>query len=376
VSKPSVIFDKSILAHSVGGITRYLSSLADAVSATAGKSGMEFSTIDVPASHPGAQDGLSADISLEDPFYLKIPFLRRIPIRNDWEFKSRRRRLTALLPNCSIYHASGVQPVYPIGSRPVVTVYDMTAIENPQWHTPETVHYAKREMKLIEGGASVISISKWTANRLTKYMGGRIDRSRICVAGGAADDLFTKGAADRKVLDKYLLTEDSYLLHVGNYVPRKNIPFIIDVHERACADGFKLPLVLVGAGRWGKIETRADNVKVLENITDSDLLNLYKGARALLFPSECEGLGLPALEALACGTPVIASDAGALAETVGMDGVILPVGDSDTWRKEIMHLEDVEYMSTLRDRASGHQRPRWGDAAERVCTFYREMTNE
>lgn len=373
MSKPAVFFDMSILAHSVGGITRYLTSLYKAISELDENPDVIFKTIDVPAVHPGVKT-ITAGTILQDPLYLKIPFLRRIPLEYDWELKSRRKRLTSLLPDCRVYHTSGVQPIYPEGSFPVVTVYDLSAIEHPEWHTPETVRFADAEMKLIEDGAAVVTISQWTANRLIENMGSVIERDCICVAGGAADDFFSPGRANREILAKYSLREGLYLLHVGNFVPRKHIPFLIDVHSSACNNALDIPLVLVGAGKWGDLKPDGTNVVILENIPDDDLLNLYRGARALLFPSECEGLGLPALEAMACGTPVIVSDAGALPETIGNDGVILPVGDKNRWVEEILHISDENYLNTLKDKVLKHKRPKWSDVAKRVCNFYGTVT--
>ncbi|MCK4505130.1 MAG: glycosyltransferase family 4 protein [Candidatus Aegiribacteria sp.] len=353
-------------------MSRYLLSAARALEKVAQEEGIELSTLDVPDVHPGVP-GPSVDcIELRTPFYLKIPFLRRIPIRRKWELRSRSRRIKQIAENCSIFHHSGVQPEFPEGSISAVTVYDLSALEHPEWHTGETVAFAEKEATMIRNGSRVVAISEWTAKQVSSLFD--IPLSDICVAGGAADDIFSPGEPSADTLRKLDLKSGEYLLHVGNLVPRKNIPFLVDIYYRARERGLRFPLVMVGSGAWGNVSIEHDsNVRIIGNINDRMLLDLYRGARILLYPSIYEGLGLPALEALACNTPVIAANATALAETVGNRGMLLSPDDPEQWIQVLLMLKDTGRMDELRSMAEGAPGESWRDVAKRLCGFYRKI---
>lgn len=333
----------------------------------AGK-GIDFVAVDVPAAHPGVPGPASAELSLRNPFYLNLPFIRRVPIRGGWEQRSRGRRL-GRLTRAGIYHHSGVQPVAPEGAISVVTVYDLSALEHPEWHTAETVEFARREERLILEGSHVAAISPWTAAQVSTRFG--IDPACIGVMGGAADGRFTPGEPSPDILRRIGLVAGGYLLHVGNFVPRKNLPFLIDVYLGCRSRGLKLPLVLAGAGGWGGVRVpEAEGLLVLTDVDDEVLVELYRGAGAVLVPSVCEGLGLPVLEALACGTPVAASTAAALPGTLGSHGALLDPFDGDAWSAQLMAFEDRSRVEALAAMARSAPRTTWRDCASNLCDFY------
>lgn len=370
-----VWFDLSIVPHALGGVSRYLLSLWKALETTASEHGIDVLPMDVPAAHPGVPGPIPGCTLLPDPLYLRIPLFRRIPIRNGWEERTRAERLAGLADGCDIFHHSGVQPCHPEGSISVLTIYDLSALEHPEWHTSDTVRYARRELALLSSGSAAAAISGWTSRQAVDVLG--LPTSRVRSIGGAADDIFTPGEPDRAVMAAHGLTPGGYLLHVGNFVPRKNVPFLLETYSTARSrHGLSLPLVMVGAGGWGGVEASpGDGLKVLRGIPDGELLQLYRGARALLLPSCCEGLGLPVLEALACGTPVIASNAAAIPETLGNAGVLVEAGDTETWLSELTSIEGEERYRVLKELAldASLTRPRWADVAGDLCCFYREL---
>jgi|GEM_PF-221005 len=368
-----VLFDLSIIPHAVGGVSRYLLSVAEALLGVADSLEIDFHTLDVPAAHPGVPGPEMNSLLLDTPFYLKIPFFRRLPIRKRWEERSRSRRLREISGGNSIFHHSGVQPEYPRGSVSVITVHDLSALENPQWHKNETVAFAEKEARLIEGGSSVMTNSEWTRRRVMDYFA--LPSERVFSAGGAACSIFSPGTPSCEVMKDLGLEPGGFLLHVGNFVPRKNIPFLLDVYRRSREKGVEIPLVLVGAGGWGEVAVdEGAGVRVLKSIPDNALVELYRGARALLYPSIFEGLGLPALEAFACGTPVISSNATALADTVGKDGIQLYPDDHQAWVEEIIALEEPQRVDELRIMSSAAVRKDWNDIARGICGFYRRIS--
>ncbi len=368
-----VLFDLSIVPHALGGVSRYLLSVAGAVLEVADQFGIDFVPLDVPAAHQGVPGPEMDCLLLETPFYLKIPFFRRFPIRKRWEERSRADRLRKIAGGKSVFQHSGVQPEYPAGSISVITMYDLSALEYPQWHTRETVLYAEQEARLIENGSSVVAISEWTKQRVMDYFG--LPSERVFTAGGAADGIFSPGTPSSEVMKELDLEPGGYLLHVGNFVPRKNIPFLLDVYSMSREKGVRIPLVLVGAGGWGDVEVYENKgVRVLKNLSDEAVVDLYRGARALLYPSNFEGLGLPALEAFACGTPVISSNTTALSDTVGNNGIQLDPSDHQAWIKEITALEEPERVDELRRMSSNAVQKNWRDVAKDICGFYRKIS--
>lgn len=368
-------FDLSTVPHALGGVSGYLLSLASALLESAGEDGWEVVTVDVPAVHPGIAGPAAATVSVPTPAYLKVPLFRRLPIRRGWEEGSRALRIAAASGYPAVYHHGGVQPCCPPGAVSVITVYDLSAMEHPEWHTPGTVEYFRIEEGLLRSGSYACAISGWTAMRLREVLG--IPRERILAAGGAAADSFSPGAPSPSVMEIYGLVPGEYMLHVGNFVPRKNIPFLCDCYARSREMGLELPLVFVGAGGWGEEgPSEGEGMSVFRSVPDEHMPHLYRGARVLLLPSECEGLGLPVLEALACGTPVVCSDAAALPETLDGCGRLLPVGDSEAWTTAMERLGDPAEVETLRKMAAKHRRVRWTGIAERVMEFYRRISGE
>jgi len=191
--------------------------------------------------------------------------------------------------------------------------------------------------------------------------------------------------ADRRVREKYGLT-GRYVFFVGVFEPRKNIPFLVDafsLFRRRSPVGGDFRLALAGgAGYRGReiadeiLQRGLDpEVRLLGYVPDEDLPALYRGADLLVVPSRYEGFGLPALEAMACGTPVLASDSSSLPEIVGPAGETFPLDDVDLLADRIAVLlsspERLEEMSGRgREWAA---RFTWAETASRTLDVYRSV---
>ena len=145
------------------------------------------------------------------------------------------------------------------------------------------------------------------------------------------------------------------LLHVGSTIPRKRVDTLLDVFAAVAAQRTDIRLLRVGGPFTAEQEARIDalgvrpRIEVLPFIERSVLAALYRRAALVLLPSEREGFGLPVIEALACGTPIVASDLPVLREVGGSAAEYCPVGDVDTWTARALALLDE------RER----DRPRW-----------------
>lgn len=356
------VLDVSICTHSRGGVGRWVAGLSRGL-ASANPAHL---SLDVSETHPLHATPIVEARILPAPFWTRIPLLRRSLYRKGRLETTRARRIRRFAGIPDVIHLSGVQP-FGFGRQTAVTFFDDTPWTSPDSHTAQTLFYSGRLESLIRQGASVVAISEWTARKAMGLFG--LPRERVCSVGGAPDEMFRPGAPDPGTLLRLGLLPDRYLLHVGSFVPRKNIPFLADCFTRASVPGLKL--VLAGSERWGDQRIpSSDCIMCRDDLSDADLLALYRGARALLVPSSEEGLGLPVLEALACGTPVVSSDGGALPETVGENGLVLPVMDGDIWERTIRDLASDTFVSGLRIMAGNHRSISWVDVGRRTLEFY------
>ncbi len=355
------VLDVTVCAHSAGGVGRWIKGLSGGL---AELSPLHLS-IDLPETHPGVPCTVREAVPVPSPEWMAIPLVRRHLIRKGRLESSRAERIARVTGMPDIIHLSGVQPLGD-GRVKVVTFFDDTPWTEPEKHTETTLLYAGRLRDLISDGAAVMAISRWAKERAIELF--QLPERMVGAVCGAADAGFTPGEPDPLVMESLGLEPGGYLLHVGSFVPRKNIPFLLDCFRKAGDTGRNL--VLAGAESWGEpLEVAGEGVKVLRSISDNLLLSLYRGAEALLLPSTSEGLGLPALEAIACGTPVISSGGGALEETVSGRGLVLPVNDTDAWVEAIRNGATDE----LREMAARASVNTWTDAAGEALEFYRGL---
>jgi len=170
-----------------------------------------------------------------------------------------------------------------------------------------------------------------------------------------------------------------YFLYVGTLGESKNVPFLVRAFERADTDA---SLVLVGraAERFGEVEAAIgesparDRIRLVRDADDGDVDGLYRGALALCLPSRYEGFGFPALEAMARGCPVLASDIPALREISDDGGLLLPLDDADAWATALARVaRDEAFRAELRARGVAVAgRYSWEGTARGVCRILLE----
>jgi glycosyltransferase involved in cell wall biosynthesis len=213
---------------------------------------------------------------------------------------------------------------------PVVMIaYDLIPFRFPQFYGGDRRMLEKRIRRGVERSAAIIAISECTKRDFVDMMGA--DPSRVHVIYPAVGARFAKrgdAPARARVLARYGVRAP-YLLYVGSLGPHKNVGTLIRVFRRLRQRlGLPHQLVLVGKAAWGRevVEAAADLVRagdcvVLDFIAHDDVPSLYQGAEAFAFLSLWEGFGLPPLEAMTAGVPVVVSSAGSLPEVVGDAGL-------------------------------------------------------
>lgn len=242
-----------------------------------------------------------------------------------WMGQLARLGFDRLLPDGTLFHATE-HLLLPLRSVPtVLTVHDLIFRRLPEHHKSLNRWYLNAALPLYCRRAThIIAISQCTRRDLIASY--QIDPEKISVIHEAADPRFEPQPPERvaAVRQRYNLPE-RYLLFVGTIEPRKNLTRLLHVFERLHREKLTDGLVIVGKRGWlygdffAELERSPAGERVIlpGYVPDEDLPAVYAGAQALAFPSLFEGFGLPAVEAMATGTPVACSGTSALPEVVG-----------------------------------------------------------
>lgn len=282
--------------------------------------------------------------------------------------------------------------------RSVITVHDLAFLREPALLDGQSRRYYGQIHDAVQRADAIIAPSESTRRDLLALTAAPAEK--IAVIPEAADrryrplDRAQRMAALRSP-DRTRLTPDMvrlvsgefgpFILFVGTIEPRKNLAMFFRAYARyrELAGRRAATLVLAGARGWRVDEElatldrlrRAGQVVWFDNANDEQLLLLYNAAATLVLPSRYEGFGLTALEALACGTPVLASDNSSLPEVVGSAGILLAPDDEEGWAAA---LREVTENRARRDALSAAGLLRaaefsWTRAAEQTLAVYRRV---
>ncbi|MDF3128779.1 glycosyltransferase family 1 protein [Kiritimatiellaeota bacterium B1221] len=291
---------------------------------------------------------------------------------------------TRFAPEADVYHFPNfIIPPLPAGPKAVVNIHDCCFIKCPETMEPKNRSYLQKRLPAtLRRADKILTISETMADELREAFGLPEDKVRATLLGPppTMNDL-PENQVDARV--KALGVDGPFLLNVGTLEPRKNHVFLFKVFE--ALKYFDGKLVLCGMKGWQvepileamQANGKADRILHLDYVEDDDLVALYRRAEALLFPSLYEGFGLPPVEAMRQGCPVISSDGGSLAEVVGDGGVVLPTKDPAEWAAGI---EDLLSSPDRRARLinAGHKKASqfsWRKCAEETWEVYRELEN-
>lgn len=259
----------------------------------------------------------------------------------------------------------------------VVTIHDAVPWTHPETLTTYGVRWHRRMGRLAAQVADAVVVpTQAVANELAHYLPLRQERVYVIGEGVASSFRVPPDADDRA---RRLGLPRDYLMTVATLEPRKGLDVAIAALARS--DAPALPLLVAGRPGWGGVDPAAeagraglpaDRLRLLGHLADPDLAVAVACARALLMPSRSEGFGLPLIEAMSVGTPVIASDAPALVEVAGGAALHVPIGDHGALARAIARIvTDAQFreqlVATGRERAAAFD---WGDAARRLWQLY------
>jgi len=268
-----------------------------------------------------------------------------------------------------------------------MTIYDLTFMLLPGFHTRETQSFSKAIRRYVERSDCIIAISEQTKRDIVEHLGIPADRIRVTLL--AADERYRviddRGVIE-PVLTKYGIASE-YILYAGTLEPRKNVPALVRAfHALKRERHIPHRLVLAGKKGWlydeifAEVSTLGLDADVIFTgyVPDEDLPLLYNGASLFVYPSLYEGFGLPPLEAMACGCPVITSDISSLPEVVGDAGVMINPRSCDDLAGAIARvLEDSNLAGIM--RAKGLARAAtfsWDRCARETVAIYRDVSGK
>jgi glycosyltransferase involved in cell wall biosynthesis len=323
---------------------------------------------------PGAY-GSAAVTSLPGP---------RRPLHLAWA-ALRRPAIDRWIPAADVVHVMAPTVPIPTAKPVVMTVHDLTPITHPHWHEPHARWLFTRTVQdSVRRGDRLIATSEFTRRDLTRVAGA--DPERVTVVHLGVDPLFapvSDSAASARVRSRYGLADAPYLLWLGASDARKNLPLLLDAFDQVRRHDGQQRLVLAGGrGRHASSVTEAieargltGHVVVTGYVERADLPVLMSDASVFVFPSLDEGFGLPPLEAMACGTPVIASTGGSLPEIVGDAARVVEADDAGALARAIAELTADERE---RERLSGVGLARvrefdWARTAEQTSAVYAQV---
>ena len=267
----------------------------------------------VSATMPSGPGNLSRWTRLVSLFW-RLPAYPAFFLRLIFHF-NQERNFRRYVKDYDIYHEAGFFPfLTPPHIRTVFTLHDLSVFRFPQYHPRERVLYSRIFLpKRCEKVSLFLTVSNYSREEMDRFL--NISRRKVVVTYESFDASTFYPRSQREISGFRCMRSlpEKYFLFVGSGDPRKNVVIIPEALSRATLD---IPLVVAGWSGWSG-KSIWEKVLFLGYVGDDELAHLYSGALALIFPSRYEGFGLPILEAMACGCPVVTTQEASMPEVAG-----------------------------------------------------------
>jgi len=266
----------------------------------------------------------------------------------------------------------------------ILTVHDLSFIQHPDGAAPKLRRWLNKVVPdSVNRAQHILADSQSTKEDLEKLL--NVAPNKISIVGAGIESRF-KPIADAQKLDrlrqKYRLPE-RFILGLGTLEPRKNYEGLIEAFNLLQVDHPDLHLVIAGGKGWlydsifeaAKKSPASSRVHLIGFVADEDLPALYSLAQVFAFPSHYEGFGIPALEAMACGAPVVAANNSSLPEIAGKAAVLLPATDTTALSNAICQFVSHPSLREEYTKAGIEQAKKftWETAAEKLLKVYQSL---
>jgi glycosyltransferase involved in cell wall biosynthesis len=355
-----IAVDYTAAARQGGGIGRYARELIGALLATDDKNAYVLMAASAGLGGRWRDEQARLRALAASPEHLTF---RSLPLTDDWMariWQRLRLPLPAELvtgPVDRFYSPDFVLPPLRKSTRSLLTVHDLSFLRHPDTFPPPLLRYLKQSVpRSVARADHILADSDATRDDLITLLNVSPRRVTTLYSGVSPDFNTTVTENERaRLRARYDIGDRPFILTVGTVQPRKNYVRLIKACD-SLAKARDLDLVIVGQPAWlaAPILAAADArpyVHRLGFVADGDLPALYRQATVFAFPSLYEGFGLPPLEAMACGTPVVASTSSSVPEVVGDAGLLVDPLDVSAWTDALRRLLDDESLgAALRER--------------------------
>ncbi len=352
---PKVLLDLRMVQGALHGIARYALELARRLPPLAPD--LQFSALVGP-------DGLPQELGELLP---RIPLVR-CGANFLSPFEQPALAATLFRERPELFHATSFSLPALWPGRLVATIHDATHLALPEGKDlGRSAYYRFVVGPRARSAKALITVSEFSRAEIAQHL--QISPYRLQVISNGVDSIFQRPVASD--LDDFRSRRGlpaRYFAAIGNPKPHKNLKILTTV----CGE-LGQPLVLLAGRGARRALGYPESVLELAPLPDADLIRFYAAATAVLVPSRYEGFGLPALEAMACGAPVIAADSGALPEVVGSAGLLVSPDDPSAWKDACLRLQREP---SLRERLAtlGHERSArfdWDSCTRQTLETYR-----
>jgi len=287
------------------------------------------------------------------------------------------------VPKFDIFHSTTFTiPPQKVYKKLVVTIYDTTFYTHPQYHLKENINQCLKSTKLaVKKADAIIAISKQTKQDLINYFD--CPANKIHVTYLACDKIFYKKrnkSIKQKTIQKFNIKKP-FIFHLGSLEPRKNTLGLIKAYQllpQKYKD--KFDLVIAGGKGWMNNSITnylskypSNNIKLIGYIDNNDLINLYQTTKLFAYPSFYEGFGLPCLEAMVSGCPVLTSNVSSLPEVCGKAAIYCNPKDIEDISKKLLKMLKRKNSDLIRQGIIQAKKFSWTKTAHQTLNIYQSI---